>query len=383
MPAFDVEFVTGDGPRRGQFTLDPERGLGPQVRQVLEELRQHGVVVAGGPGDELVVSWSGRELDLGATPAALGVTPQRALEIRMRPAARPERPPPAPEPRPVRVRRFTRGAYASILTGAAGGLLAWGVSASIRDLGTVVSTYARLDLLVAALLGASAGAFILAGAARRRQDPAGRAALAGLALGAAGGALGAAAGLAVASVFPDGGAGFRLGRMAAWALLGASASAAIALAGPRRGVLEAAAWGTAGGALGGLAFSLSGPGDFWQALGFALTGAACGAGAGWPVVRRAEALIEVEAVAGREPGLLGHREWALAEGGRVHVRGAASFGGGAFVALEAGRCWIGPAAAGEAVVVSGHPLGEPAELRDGDRIDLGGARFRFRRLVAA
>ena len=35
MPAFAVEFLTEEGPRRAQFTLDPGRELGPQVRQIL------------------------------------------------------------------------------------------------------------------------------------------------------------------------------------------------------------------------------------------------------------------------------------------------------------------------------------------------------------
>jgi hypothetical protein len=385
MPAFAVEFLTEDGPRRAQFTLDPERELGPQVRQILEELRQHGVVIAGGPGDELAVLWNGRELQLAATPAALGVSPQRALEIRMRPAARPAEAPP-PAIRPARVRRFTRGAYAAILTGMAGGLLGWGASTWVRDLGGLVSTYARLDLLVAAILGAGIGVLVLGGAARRRQERALPAALLGVLLGAIGGGGGAALGLAASSLVAEGTEGFRAGRLVAWAVLGAVLAAALALATPRRGVravVEAAAWGTLGGIAGGVAFSLPGPGDFWQALAFALVGAAAGGGVGWPQVRRAAGVLEVESVAGREPGLLGHREWALADGTRIRVRGTGAGRADAVVAHAEGRCWIGPAAHGDAVMVSGRALAEAAELRDGDRVDLGAARFRFRRLARA
>ena len=213
MPAFAVEFLTEEGPRRAQFTLDPERELGPQVRQVLEELRQHGMVVAGAPGDELTVLWNGRELDLGATPAALGVTPQRALDIRMRPAVRPA-PPPAPAAIPsVRVRRFTRGAYAGILTGMAGGLLGWGASAWVRDLGPLLSTYTRLDLLVGAVLGAAVGVAVLGGGALRRQERVLPAAALGALLGAAGGGGGAALGLAASGLVADG--AFRAGRILA------------------------------------------------------------------------------------------------------------------------------------------------------------------------
>ncbi|HEY0015354.1 MAG TPA: FHA domain-containing protein [Longimicrobium sp.] len=385
MPAFAVEFLTAEGPRRAQFTLDPERELGPQVRQVLEELRQHGVVIAGGPEDELAVVWNGRELDTGATPAALGVTPQRALEIRMRPRVRPA-PAPPPAAVPVRIRRFTRGACAGILTGMAGGLLGWGASAWVRDLGPLLSTYARLDTFVGAVLGAIVGATVLGGAALRRQERVLPAAVLGVLLGIAGGAGGAALGLAASGLAAEGASGFRAGRVLAWTVLGAVLAAAVALGGARRTprpVAEAAAWGALGGVAGGVAFSFSGPGDFWQALAFALVGAAAGGGVSWPAVRRAAGVIETESVAGREPGLLGHREWALADGARVHVRGAGPGRTDAVVALADGRCWIGPVMQGEAVVVGGRTLAEPAELRDGDRIDLGSARFRFRRLAAA
>ncbi|WP_420127653.1 hypothetical protein [Longimicrobium sp.] len=385
MPAFAVEYLTAEGPRRAQFTLDPERELGPQVRQVLEELRQHGVVIAGGPDDELTVLWNGRELDTARTPAALGVTPQRALEIRMRPrlSLAATTVPPAT---PVRIRRFTRGAYAAILTGMAGGLLGWGASAWVRDLGPVLSTYARLDILIATVLGAAVGATTLGGAALRRQERVFPAAVLGVLLGVLGGGGGAVLGLAVSGLLADGEGGFRAGRIAAWTVLGVVLAAAVALGGARRtarGVAEAAAWGALGGIAGGVAYSFSGPGDFWQALAFALVGAAAGGGASWPAVRRAAGVIETETVAGREPGLLGHREWALADGARVHVRGTGPGRTDAVVALADGRCWIGPVIQGEAVVVAGRSLAEPAELRDGDRIDLGAARFRFRRLATA
>ena len=150
-----------------------------------------------------------------------------------------------------------------------------------------------------------------------------------------------------------------------------------------RTLAEAAAWGALGGICGGVAYSLSGPGDFWQALAFALVGAAAGGGVAWPAVRRAAGVIEVESVAGREPGLLGHREWALADGARIRVRGAGPGRTDAVVALAEGRFWVGPAAQGSAVVVSGRTLDQAAELRDGDRLDLGAARFRFRRLARA
>jgi hypothetical protein len=81
MPAYAVEFTTESGPQRTQFTLDDDRPLGPQVRQVLEELRGTGVMISGTAEDELTVVWGGRELDTAQTPQQLGISPQRTLEL--------------------------------------------------------------------------------------------------------------------------------------------------------------------------------------------------------------------------------------------------------------------------------------------------------------
>jgi|GEM_PF-3351173 len=384
MPAYAVEFQTEDGPRRGQFIIDPERKLGPQVQQVLEELRHHGTVVAGRPGDQLEVWWNGRGLDLSATPAALEIAPSRPLEVRMRPA-----PAAAPEaaPRPPRrpARRLTRGALAGPLTGAAGALLAWCAASGVRDLGTVIDGYHRLDLLVAALLGALAAATVAGGAALRTQGRVAPAAALGAVAGALGGAAGGAAGLALAGLLP-GGAPFALRRALAWLALGAAAGTAAALPWARRDpwrLAEGAGCGALAGAAAGAVFSLAGPGDVWQALAFLLLGAGAGTGACSLAPRRAAGVLELETVAGRTVGLLRHREWELREGALVHLHAAPGRRPAARVALEAGRAWAAPGAEGAAVVVSGRAVGRPTELADGDRLEVGAVRYRYRRFAPA
>jgi hypothetical protein len=149
---------------------------------------------------------------------------------------------------------------------------------------------------------------------------------------------------------------------------------------PRR-LAEGAACGAVGGALAGAAFSLAGPGDFWQALAFVLLGAGVGAGTCSLAVRRALGVVELEAVDGRAVGLLRHREWEVREGALLRVGGRR--GPAAAVALEGGRVWAAPASGGDALAVSGRRVAQPTELADGDRLELGGARFRFRRFAPA
>jgi hypothetical protein len=382
MPAYTVQFTTPEGADRAAFTLDPARPLGPQVRQVLEELRQRGTVIAGAPGDEIAVEWNGRELDLARAPAELGVTPAREMVIRMRPAA-------APAPRATaaavrrRPRRFTRGAFAAPMTGVAGALLAWGASSALRDLAPAIPTYARLDLAVATLLGAAVVAFVIGGAALRTQAPPLRAAALGLLLGVAGGAAGAALGTAAAGAA----ASFPLQRVLAWAVLGGSIAVAAALRWVRRDprrLLEAGGCGVLGGAAAGAVFTLAGPGDFWQALAFAAVGAASGFGACSLAVRRAAGVVELEGTAGRAPGLLGHREWEVADG--THLRIHAGWRGEwaeAVVARQDGRTWAAPAAEGETVRVASRRAAAPVPLADADAIDVGGSRFRYRDFAGA
>ena len=68
MPAYAVEFTTERGLQRTQFTLDDDRPLGAQIRQILEELRGTGVVISGAAEDELSVVWGGRDLDTTQAP---------------------------------------------------------------------------------------------------------------------------------------------------------------------------------------------------------------------------------------------------------------------------------------------------------------------------
>src|SRR6478672_3527031 len=138
MPSYVFEVATEQGVQRHSFTLDDDRPLGPQITQVLEELRQRGVVLRGGRDDELAAYWSGHELDRAKRPAEQGMSPARPVSSR------------------------------------------W------SDTGGLVATYARLDQATMLLLGGLVGAAVLAGGALRRRGPVLLAGLAGSGLGAAG-----------------------------------------------------------------------------------------------------------------------------------------------------------------------------------------------------
>ena len=366
MPAYAVEFATAEGPRRLRFTLDPERSLGPQVHQILEEMRQHGVLLSGGPRDELGVYWNGADLELDRSPEALGVTPDRPVELRMRP-----RPARAPAPEPPITPYFPRSAYAAPLAGAAGALLGWLAASMLTDLGPWLPSYRALDLAAAALLGAGTGLGLRTAAAVRKGARVWLGAASGIAVGAAGGGVGAMLGTVVGEVLDP---GYLLLRAILWAMAAAGIGGALGLleSGWARRSLDGAAFGLAAGAAGALLFSAAGPAQLWQALAFAGVGAVLGSGLHTPALRRAQAVLGTDGDEGGRMTLFHIREWALEDGRAVALPG------GAILRCDSGRCQLTP---GDTPVrVAGLPLQGPHDLRNGDAVELDGIRLRFRRL---
>jgi hypothetical protein len=368
MPAYVVEFATAEGPRRLRFTLDPERLLGPQVHQILEEMRQHGVLLSGGPSDELGVYWNGADLELGRSPEALGVTPDRPLELRMRP--RPAHIP-AAAPEPPILPYFPRSAYAAPLAGAAGSLLGWLATSMLTDLGPWLPSHRILDFAAAALLGAGTGLGVRTAAAVRKGARVWLGAASGIAVGAAGGGVGAMVGTVVGEVLDP---GYLLLRAILWAMVAAGIGWMLGLleTGGARRSLDGAAFGLAGGAAGALLISAPGPAELWQALAFAMVGAALGSGLHTPALRRAQAVLGSDGDEGGRVTLIHIREWALEDGRAVALPGAA------VLRCDSGRYQLAPGAS--QVTVGGLPLQGPHDLRNDDAVELDGVRLRFRRL---
>jgi hypothetical protein len=362
MPSYVIEVAAGEGTQRYPFTLDDDRALRPQVVQILEELRQRGVVLRGGRDDELGAYWSGRELDLSLRPAELGITTQRPLELRMRPRQE-------PAARGVVDHSLPRGVLASIVLGYTGGLVAWLIAGVWTDLGPARSTYLRLDQITILLLGAIAGAAVLGGAALRRRESILMAVPAGGMLGGAGAVIGASLVLLVPGVMSL--RGFVLGRIAGWALAAGLASLLLACYGPRLRwprLGESLGLGLMAGGLSGVVFALPGPSDLWQGIAFCLFGAGVGVAACGPALWRAPAIVELYR-GPRLPGILSLREWAVADDESAVLESAT-------VAARGGRAALYPSPAG--AVLDGRAVTEPVYLSGTSGVTDGAAAYYVR-----
>ena len=381
MPTYHVDLATDRGPQRVPFTLDDDRPLQPQMIHILEELRQRGIVLRGGPEDEVVIVWSGREVDGGQTPERLKLSPAYPIELKMRrrglAAAR--RPEPAATP------FLPRSGYIGLVAGVTGAGIAWVVTATLfTELGDVLTSYGSLDTAVAAVLGGLVGAILLGlVASTRAESVPGGVALGGL-LGAVGAGGGALLGLLGAGAMGLGESrqSFIVARLLVWGLAGGLAGALLALSAVGRDrlrPLDGLLFGLGAGLVGGLLLSLPGPSDLWQLLGFLVIGAAIGLAIVVPGFRRSIGVVELEHIGGRSVGLLRHRGWEVADNRMTPL-------GRAFqIEARQGRCRLVPTghAASEVVQVAGKTVTGPVDIVNQDPIAIGPRVFRFRRFPEA
>jgi hypothetical protein len=377
MPTYHVDLTTERGQQRVPFTLDDDRPLGPQVRHVLEELRQRGIVLRGGPEDRLAVVWNGREVDLEQTPERLRLSPHYPIELTMRrpaPRAALRAEPPA---RPF----LAKGSYIGAVSGFTGATVAWFAGTQFTDLGDVLVSYGALDLAVVSLLGAAVGLAVSGLASHRRNDNALVGSTLGLILGLVGAVAGALLGLFLAGLGGLAGSrqGFVVARLVVWGLAGGGIGLVLALlwlGRDRRRPLDGLLFGLASGVVGGLLMSLPGPTEFWQLLAFG----AIGATVGWGLCRpsRGIGLVELETTAGRSPGLFGHREW------EVFDDRANGFGRRFEIRVAHGRLMLVPTGrGGGSATLADRPVAGPTEMVNDDVIAIGEQRFRFRRFPEA
>lgn len=380
MPTYNVDLTTERGVSRVSFTLDDDRPLGLQINHVLEEFRQRGLVLKGGPEDELMVAWNGRPVDGARTPQSLGITPHHAIELRMRPrraavAARAE-PPATPF--------LSKTSYLSLVTGCTGAALAWIVTATLfTDLGDVFTSYGTLDVAVATLLGAAVGGMLLGALARARSEGLVIGLAAGVGLGAAGAAVGAFSGLVISGYagLGDSRQSFIAARLITWALTGGFLGMFLAFRWVRTHAVvpfESLLWGCGAGIVSALLMSLPGPSDLWQLLGFLVIGAATGVGVIHPVMARSLGVIELERAGSGSVGLLGHRGWV------VPFHGTATMARSLEVRSQQGRSQVVPTGAGsEPIALSGRAVGGPQDLLNQDTITIGSRVFLYRRFPEA
>jgi hypothetical protein len=381
MPAYSIEFTTDRGPQRLPFTLDDDRALAPQLAQILEELRQQGMVIAGGPGDEAGAAWNGRHLDSNLSPAELGISPIRPIEIRMRrPAPKAAAPVPELPPRSF----LAKGGVAGAMAGMGGALASWMITGFWNDLGDLLFSYPMLDLATATLFGALVcGAIGLADSARARRNIA-LGTLSGLGLGAVGGAVGGFLSVLLNGLIANDATtrGFVAFRIMAWTALGLTIGGVAALAHVRtdqRRIVDGLIWGAVGGVIAGLMYSLPGPGDLWNAVAFIVLGLAIGAGLTAPALQRSVAILERENPAGGPFKLFGAREVAL----RSTAVRVSDGGAEATVEPTQGGFVLRPGGTGVGLTVAGRAIGDGVRLRNGDSIGFGNARYVFRRMRAS
>jgi hypothetical protein len=360
MPSYVFELTTEKGAERYPFTLDDDRPLGPQVTQVLEELRQRGVVLRGGRDDELAVRWHGRELDLALRPAEQGISPLRPVELRMRERVVADVVPAD--------RSLPKGVLAAAAWGYAGAFVAWAISGRWTDTGGVLATYARLDQATMLLLGGLVGGAVLAGSALRRRGSVLLAALAGFGLGAAGAVIAASAALLLPGMVSL--RGFIVARVLGWAVAGGLTAVLLSLYGgvpDGRRSSESLVLGLLSGAVAGVIFALPGPSDLWQALACIVFGVGVALAAEGPGLWHAAAIVEAVGT-GRGGGILSLREWPVPPRGIVSI-------GAARLAWQSGRLALHPAPSG--AMVDGRRVSEAMYLSPGP-LALDGGSYRVR-----
>jgi uncharacterized membrane protein YeaQ/YmgE (transglycosylase-associated protein family) len=360
MPSYLFDVTTEQGVERHSFTLDDDRPLGPQVTQVLEELRQRGVMLRGGHDDELAVIWEGRELSQTQRPSQLGISPTRPVQLRMR-----ERVAAAASDDSL-----PRGVLASSVLGYLGALVAWVLTGFWTDITSAISSYPRLDIATMFLLGASVGAAVLGGMALRTRGPVLLGTVAGILVGGAGAAVGAA----TVALLPVTGSvrGFLLLRLLGWTLSGVLTAACtgcyIRPLGWRR-VGESALLGLLAGAIGGAVFALPGPSELWQGLAFLAFGAGTGLAVGGPALWGARAIVEEAPTHGLVPSVVSLREWPVHEGSAIQL-------GQGQIACQDGQLAIYPPPAG--AQIDGRSVAQPAFIGGSGRLTIDGVRYRIR-----
>jgi hypothetical protein len=367
MPAYVFDYITSDGPKREAFTLDDDQPVGVQVRRVLAELRERGVVLLGGRDDQLSIEWNGVQLNEELSVGALGVTAFRPIELRMRPrhAATIEVRPSFRAGAP-RTHFVPLGVISAALTGALGGACAWTAIAVIEF--AEAPTQDR-DALATLLLVGSVGLLVvlaLHGLTRRIWLG-----LLGIALGAP---LTAAVSVGVIDVIMGANAPFLAHRVALFASIGGLGALMLALSAPHVGTLSALGESLAFGALTGICAALIGSLESLGvsgALAWPLLGAGMASSAVWPRLRRAYALCEQLPARRRLLATLTMRSHAvphrgslrLEEGARVERQGQDVL-------------WAAPVA----LAIEGRPISGTGMVVNGDHVQVGRRTYRFREI---
>lgn len=249
------------------------------------------------------------------------------------------------------------------MSSAAGGWLLGGW------LGTLTTSYARLDQWTALVLGATIGAGIAGARAFRQHHPVATTAAAG----AIRGGVGALAGISLLA-FAHGAIGpaqFVAERLVAWMLSAVGATMLLVLLDPprrRSAIREGIAIAAVGGATAGAIFTLPGSSDVWQAAAYLWFGGAVALAVSGPELWHAVAVLELLPTRDRRWNPLRTREWPLYDGVVLAL-------GEAKLACADGQVALYPPAGG--VVADGHTVRQPRYLDATAIVAVGRTRYRL------
>lgn len=258
---------------------------------------------------------------------------------------------------------------AAAVTGWIGGALAWAVTSGWTDMSPLLSSYDRIDQLVALTIGACTGACVLTVRARHRREPLLPALGAALLLGGVAALVGATTGLALRG--SESSTGFVIERMATWGLLAACAAAALSCYSRTRTLLSSAesfVLGALGGAIAGAMFSLPGPAELWLPLAMAWCGSTIGFAAVGPALWRAPVVVHVLPPRGGRQSMWSLHECAIDNG---WSRGLAE----SQVGCVDDRVYVYPPPAG--AVLNGYPLYRAIPLTRDAILAVGRHRYRL------
>lgn len=258
-----------------------------------------------------------------------------------------------------------RGVWISVVTGMSAGGIAWLASAWLPHLTT---SYARLDQLMALMLGALTGAMIL-GIRERRQRRS-------VAYGVGGGMLlGGVGALAGASILAFGQSPvsarlFAAERLVSWALMSVGATVMLAAFNPLRRFAwfrERVSISAIGGLGAGALFMLPGASDAWQAAACLWAGGAIALAVAAPELWHARAVVAAMPLRGEHWNPLATHEWPLHDGTVLAL-------GAAHLHCRDGSVTLYPPAGG--VLAQGHPVREATPVRFSGILTIGRSRYR-------
>lgn len=361
MPTYIVNFETAEGPRSDAFKIDDDKPLFGQVREIVTELDRRGITINGRPRSTLVARWNGQPLQLGHSPAALGIDTARPIEVML--VDEPEWPLLPPES-PARW-FLPKNVSAAALQGSLAGVLTWLLLGGVAGEAALTAP-STVDWLLGCVTGAFVGIASATGEAQRRSRsvsiPALGGTLAGAVLGLSGSGVAQLVGVALTEMSTP--ASPSIARLWAWAVYGSILSGGLSATLSRRvgSALASLVAGLVTSFIAGLCSLLPVPADVSLAAGYLVLGSGVCASVALGSLVGAAGVLELESEEACPVGLTQLRQWEV---GPAEVLEIGNKGNPLRIVRENNEWWLSGTAR--------------TALRNGIAVDVGPTRYRFRR----